>query len=172
MKDFFCKLWRNAAAPVTIITTSSSCQSQLAGMTISSLTSVSLGPPKLLVSFNCQSPSRTADILLKRGKVMVNLLSTNTSNVQLAKSFAGRSSSGHQLNPFKKYSKLFDYSNPQKIPMITNCFGNLLCTVEKEIAVQDHNIVVASVDQIWFNEKASPLLYRQHKFLGLKGSSL
>lgn len=170
MKEKFCQFWRNAAAPVTIITTASG--SELAGMTISSLTSVSLGPPKLLVSFNYQSPSRTAAIVMDRKKMMINLLSTNASNVMLAKSFAGRTSAGHTLNPFEKYPKLFDYANAEQLPMIAGCVGNLLCSIEGATAAQDHNIVLASVDRVWTNDAVSPLLYRRHQFLGLKNSAV
>lgn len=165
MKENFCRFWRNAAAPVTVIT--SSISSTLAGMTISSLTSLSVGPPKLMVSFNCQSPSRTASVLLQRKKLMVNMLSTRPDNVLLAKAFAGRTADGHKLNPFEKYPLLFTDKNEAKIPMITDCVGNLLCTVENSMSVQDHDIIVASVDRVWVNDKLSPLVYRRHQFLGL-----
>lgn len=163
MLDKFRELWRHAASPVTIITTS--VDKQLAGMTISSLTSVSLGPPKVLVSFNCQTPSRTASILQQRNKLVLNLLGASPAHVDLAKAFAGRKAEGHSMNPFDRYPELFEQRpETEGIPLVKGSTAQLLCDVHSVFPVQDHEIVVASVLDMWADEKISPLLYRNHNF--------
>lgn len=154
-------LWRHAASQVSIITTS--FDKRLSGMTISSLTSVSMGPPDLLVSFNCQIPSRTAELLRARNMFVLNLLSAQPSNVLLAKVFAGKAPEGHNTNPFQKYPHLFELlPETVGIPTIKNS-SRLLCQVTNIVSAQDHEIIVAKVNRIWGSELPS-LIYRNHKF--------
>lgn len=163
MLNKFRELWRHAASPVTIITTS--MDKKLAGMTISSLTSVSLGPPKVLVSFNCQVPSRTASILQERNKLVLNLLGATPAHVDLAKAFAGRKAEGHSMNPFDRYPEMFEHKpEAEGIPLVAGSSAQLLCDVHSVYPVQDHEIVVANVLEMWTNEKITPLLYRDHNF--------
>lgn len=165
MKDLYRKFWRQAASPVTVVTTSYA--SKLAGMTISSLASVSMGPPDLLVSFNCQIPSRTMDVLNQRSELVLNLMSTHPNNILLARAFAGRTSGGPHSNPFDMYSHMFtNEMDTGGIPVVKNATGHLLCEILNTQTAQDHSLVLASVKNIWFTDN-EPLVYQNHRFCGL-----
>jgi len=161
MQAQFRELWRHAASPVTVVT--SAFNRELAGMTISSLTSVSMGPPHLLVSFNCQTPSRTGDFIHRSQHVVLNQLAMSPSNVLLAKAFAGFGGQRH-TNPFEKYPDLFTPgSESEGIPRITAAAAQLLCRVRHVVPAQDHEIIIASVHKMWING-GTPLIYRDHQF--------
>jgi flavin reductase (DIM6/NTAB) family NADH-FMN oxidoreductase RutF len=83
---------RHVAHPVVVVTTSTSNSSAAPAFetsyaaTLSSLTTVTLGPPAV-VTFNLRRPSRTLDALLARGLVRAHVLRADADGAALAAAF-------------------------------------------------------------------------------------
>jgi flavin reductase (DIM6/NTAB) family NADH-FMN oxidoreductase RutF len=123
------------------------------GATISSMTSVTLGPPAI-ISFNLKTPSTTLDSILANKEFRIHLLTANRDGAEVANSFIKH-----------KHEEAFDHlrahgrsigtgAGYQEVPPPTlhgpGIRGYLLCTVLKDkcIEVGDHMVVIARVDGI------------------------
>lgn len=155
---------RHSAAAVSVVTTA--YKGELAGMTISSLASLSLRP-RQLVSLNMQVPSRTARLLhASGGQFAVNIMSQTPESISLARAFAGQQSLGHDFNPFEGFPDAWELL-PSGIPLLRCAMAHLECLVDQTIAVQDHEILVARVTEARCHDNRLPLLYHNHAFTGL-----
>lgn len=123
------------------------------GATISSMTSVTLGPPAI-ISFNLKTPSTTLDSILKNKEFRVHMLTANRDGAEVANSFIKH-----------KHEQAFDHlresgrligtgAGYQEVPPPTihgpGIRGYLLCTVleDKCIQVGDHMVVIARIDGV------------------------
>ena len=127
--------FRNAmglfATGVAVLTTAH--QGRYHGVTINSLTSVSLDPFLLLVCLN--RASVTGDAIRKRGEFMVSLLAE--AQLDVSQRFVGKSEdrfSGIELN-----------HSENGIPMPAGCVAYLYCTVRTIHDGGDHDIIIAKV---------------------------
>lgn len=87
-----------------IITTTLPGTTEPRGLTLSSITSLSLKPTPL-VSFNVQLPSRTSEVLHSRNLFAINVLPAAPESVDLAKAFSG--GYGREVNPFEMFEDRF-----------------------------------------------------------------
>lgn len=144
------------------------------GITLSSITSVSLNPD-ILISFNIQIPSRTSEVLHDRGMFAINMLDSSPQSVRLCKVFAGQL--GPDVNPFEVESQLFLWNDhgdedAMDIPTIIDTMAVLYCEKKRVIRVQDHEIWIAKVSDIKMNndsrsDKKSHLVYYRRDFHGI-----
>jgi flavin reductase (DIM6/NTAB) family NADH-FMN oxidoreductase RutF len=163
-----------ASSPM-IITTShrvegrNSGEREPRGITLSSITSLSLSPD-ILISFNIQVPSRTSEVLHDRGVFAINMLDSSPQSVQLCKVFAGQL--GRTVNPFDVESHLFLWNDhgdedAMDIPTIIDTMAVLYCEKKRVIRVQDHEIWIAKVSDIKMGQnsqldtKSSLVYYRR-----------
>lgn len=154
---------RHMVSTVTVITTRAG--KEFAGMTVSSLASVSIRPAPVL-SFNMQVPSRTAKILHDGGgKLAANILTPTRESILLARAFAGVG--GHDQNPFFQHPELFDFTRSDGIPILKNSASTIICDVDSWIGVQDHEIIVARVAEVLERQKRA-LAYHDHDFHDVK----
>jgi flavin reductase (DIM6/NTAB) family NADH-FMN oxidoreductase RutF len=128
--------FRNAigafATGVAVVTTEAG--GELHGMTINSLTSVSLQPTLLLICLT--RPSRTATAIDRRGAFVVNLLGANQ---------------GHVSNVFARPAE--DHFGDRTVyvlddagmPRIVGAMAHLACEVEQRHEAGDHTVLVARV---------------------------
>lgn len=152
------------------------------GVTISSLQSVTLGPPAI-ISFNLKLPSRTLSGLLHHKHFGVHLLLGNHLGQEVADAFvqqphhkAFRSLSqndrwiGLGLSPIEKVEDL-----KKRVPLIRGrgVFSFLRCEmlVDKSVQVEDHMIVIAKVASIGLNRvkvkaEATGLAYVHGEYRG------
>lgn len=162
------------ASSAMVITTTSISGDEPRGLTLSSITSLSLKPTPL-VSFNVQLPSRTSEVLHDRNIFAINVLPATELSVRLARVFSG--AYGHTTNPFTTFPKEFfvpssmplsntttkdkktiagltaspngvedvEYEHAKDIPVISTASAILYCKKYKIFNVQDHEIWVASV---------------------------
>lgn len=120
------------ATGVAVITTLDA-GGQPHGMTLNSLTSVSLDPPLLLVCFN--HGARTADAIIGSGRFAVSILAARHEHI--ARRFAGRGEehfAGLPLN-YGQHS----------VPVVPGALAHLECAVERHLAAGDHVIVIGAV---------------------------
>jgi len=129
---------------VTIVT---SCWEGVnAGMTVNSITSVSLEPPTLLVCL--RDESRTAETVLRSGRFAVNILRENQSEVS---ALFARPLADH-------FQDLQVSPGPHGLPLIPGSLGHLICEVSGKFHVSDHTIVLGQIGSCEVVD-GSPLVY-------------
>lgn len=120
------------------------------GMTISSLTSISLEPPILMISLT--EGSRTTDMVSQSGKFTVSILSSRQEAV--ARHFATRGGSRYET---------VEYDVAQYgLPMIKNCLVQAECKVHSSSAVGDHTVFFGDVDNLRFRDGAGLVFSSGH----------
>jgi 3-hydroxy-9,10-secoandrosta-1,3,5(10)-triene-9,17-dione monooxygenase reductase component len=120
------------ATGVAVVTTEAA--GELHGMTINSLTSVSLRPTLLLICLT--RPSRTASAVTARGAFIVNLLGANQGHV--SNTFA-RPAENH-FNDHTMYT-----IDEAGMPRIVGAMAHLVCEVEQLHEAGDHTIFIGRV---------------------------
>jgi len=136
------------ATGVAVITTEIDGMPQ--GMTVNSLTSLSVDPPLLLVCLT--NGTRTAAAVITRGAFVVNVLTRNQRH--LSDRFA-RPGTPH----FEQLPTVLSHGG---IPTLPGCAGHIECDVAAVHSGGDHLIVVGRV-RACRAAPASPLLfYRGH----------
>ncbi|WP_326566170.1 flavin reductase family protein [Amycolatopsis rhabdoformis] len=106
------------------------------GMTVNSLTSVSLEPPLLLVCLT--TGARTTDAVVEARRFAVNVLSTRQE--QLALRFARRGED--------HFEGLGVTQGLHEIPVVPDALVHLECTVVRVMTAGDHEVVLGEVGRI------------------------
>ncbi|HZN19459.1 MAG TPA: flavin reductase family protein [Micromonosporaceae bacterium] len=118
------------------------------GMTCSSVCSVTLKPPTLLVCLRCGSP--TLNAVLDRGLFAVNLLHERAQPV--AQLFA----SGQP----DRFDRVRWHAEPGAVPhLVDDAHAVADCRVSHTDLVGDHMVVFGEVQQVWQQPAPEPLLY-------------
>jgi flavin reductase (DIM6/NTAB) family NADH-FMN oxidoreductase RutF len=125
------------------------------GMTVNSLTSVSLSPPLLLVCLT--RGTRTADAVVARGAFVVNILGDGQD--ELSDRFA-RAREDH-------FEGLQPVINRHGLPEL-RALGHLHCRVDAVHPGGDHEIVVGEVVELRDDERL-PLIFYRGKYDTLTG---
>jgi flavin reductase (DIM6/NTAB) family NADH-FMN oxidoreductase RutF len=108
------------ATGVAVITTTG-LEGEQHGMTVNSLTSVSLAPHLLLVCFSLGS--RTAAAISENGKFGVNILSER--QLAISRRFATQGTD--------HFADVPTDDGPLDVPLISNAVAQVVCTVSHEI---------------------------------------
>jgi flavin reductase (DIM6/NTAB) family NADH-FMN oxidoreductase RutF len=143
------------ATGVAIVTTEA--DGRLHGMTINSLTSVSLNPTLLLVALT--RPSRTASAIDRRGAFVINVLGVNQAHV--SNTFA-RPSEDHFAD-----RSLFTIEDG--MPMIVGALAHLVCQTEQQHEAGDHTVVIGRVVRGAVAPR-DPLIFHRGAYDTLSGS--
>jgi len=130
--------------------------SEQTGITVSSLTSLSLNPPLILFCLDAKSSSKK--FFMKDDCFSINLLSEEQKNISAI--FASRDKKDwgavpHALLHFKKF----------RAPVLDHAITHMVCTVEKRIKGGDHLIITGRVHSVSHpNETGKPLLYYRRNY--------
>lgn len=134
------------------------------GLTVSSVTSLSIKPEPAL-SFNIQVPSQTSRALHDSMVFALNILPPSKSAVEICKAFAG--SLGKDVNPFEVEKSLLRYES-NGMPVVSIAMAVLMCEATNCFSVQDHEIWVARVTNVELYPSLARhegnLLYQNHRF--------
>ncbi len=148
---------RRVASSVFVIT----CRQGEAhlGMTASSVVSVSMDPPSLLVCINRAASIRDAvrDSLL----FCVNLLAEGQGEIGAA--FGG------QLSAAERFAVGEWIEGAEGLRHLAGAAASMLCRLEAEIDYGTHTICVGRVTRIELPTMRSPLLYHNGRFANLPG---
>lgn len=117
------------------------------GMTISSMTSISLDPAILLVSLT--HGSRTTDAVDNTGKFAVSILSARQEAI--ARRFATRGGS--------RFEGLDCDTGDNGLPMIKDALAQVECTVHSAHDIGDHRVVYGSVTNLRCREGTGLVFY-------------
>jgi flavin reductase (DIM6/NTAB) family NADH-FMN oxidoreductase RutF len=137
------------ATGVAIVTTS--VGGQISGMTVNSLTSISLGPPTVLVSLTVGA--RTTEAVLEAGCFAVSILSARQGH--LARRFA--------TPGVNHFTGLPVTHRLGEMPVIPGALAYLTCRVTHTHQVADHHVIVGHVDGVACRD-GEPLVYMGGRF--------
>jgi flavin reductase (DIM6/NTAB) family NADH-FMN oxidoreductase RutF len=105
------------------------------GMTVNSLTSVSLDPPLLLVCLT--TGARTTEAVVNAGRFAVNILGARQETIAMR--FARRGAD-HFEGLSLRYGQ-------HRVPVVPDALAHLECSVERDLQAGDHTVVIGHVQQ-------------------------
>lgn len=158
--DDFRHSMRRLAATVCIITAST--PDGPIGMTMTSVTSVSMDPPTLLICVNRNT--RLSSILEVGKDFCVNLLRSNQQ--EEASAFSGK------LSPEERFSVGRWTIEDTRPPRLEKSQANIFCTVESLSNVGTHFVLFGRVCDVLTYGEVEPLLYTDGRYVSLGAGSV
>ncbi|WP_027583365.1 flavin reductase family protein [Bradyrhizobium sp. Ai1a-2] len=156
----FRSVMRRLAGGVSIITAGRG--SDITGMTVTSLSSLSTAPPRLLVSINRQASSFP---LIDRYRVFgVNILGSDQHDV------AGRFSNG-RLKGGQRFEGVAWSAGSSGVPLLSHSLATIECQVEEIIERHSHGIVVGSLLSFELSPRLSGLVYWNGQYIEIDPDS-
>jgi flavin reductase (DIM6/NTAB) family NADH-FMN oxidoreductase RutF len=150
----FRSVMRRLAGGVSVVTAGR--DDDITGMTITSLTSLSASPPRVLISMNRQASSFA---LLERYRMFgVNILGSDQQ--ELAARFSNRELSGNQ-----RFEGTTWFAGSTGVPLLGNSLATMECQVEEIIERYSHGIVVGSLRSFDLSHRLSGLVYWNGQFI-------
>jgi flavin reductase (DIM6/NTAB) family NADH-FMN oxidoreductase RutF len=144
----FRSVMRRLAGGVSIITAGR--DDDITGMTVTSLTSLSADPPRLLVSLNRQASSFG---LIERNRVFgVNILGSDQQEL------AGRFSNG-RLKGKQRFEGAAWFAGSSGVPLLARSVAAVECQVEEIIERHSHAIIVGRLLSMDLTHRLSGLVY-------------
>jgi 3-hydroxy-9,10-secoandrosta-1,3,5(10)-triene-9,17-dione monooxygenase reductase component len=141
----FRRVMGSFATGVAVVTTE--VDGELHGMTVNSLTSVSLDP---LIALVCiVKGSRTGSAIRQRGRFAINLLSAEQE--QISRRFVSK-------DPNQRFIEEDSVDNEWSIPLLEGRLAHLVCEVHHVQEVGDHDVVYGRVLNCAASE-GKPLLF-------------
>ena len=147
--DAFRLAMRELATAVCIVT--AGCGHKRCGLTASSVTSLSLSPPSLLVSI--QKKSRTLTRILEGGVFAVNILAATQRDI-------GADFAGYGLREgLGRFADPAWIDGRSGVPVLTTSLGAVECRVVHTVAWHTHVVVFGLVSHVHGQERRDPLIY-------------
>ena len=159
LQQDFKSAMRRLAATVCIIATND--EDGWHGMTATSVTSVSMDPPSILV---CVNTTTSLHKVLHSGKrFCVNLLRASQ------ESYAGTFSSS-KIRGADRFADHAWKSNEEQggLPYLADAQANLFCDIDHMVPYGTHTIFIGRVNEIRIGELVSPLLYADGQYLATR----
>jgi flavin reductase (DIM6/NTAB) family NADH-FMN oxidoreductase RutF len=140
---------RRFPATVTIVTANDGSRDH--GMTVSSVTSVSMSPPSLMVCLN----NRTLlhEMLLSQANFSVNVLSHE--HMSLSDAFSGR------IDPQERFAIGGWERDPGGMMVLPSAHANVVCRRMAAVPYGTHTIFVGQVTRARVDDSTRPLLYAE-----------
>ena len=151
-QDDFRKAMRNYIYSVSILS-NKNIDGELNAITVSSVTSISMEPPSLLVCIN--KSSRIHNTLIKNSDFCINLLNKN------------QQENSNICSTDSLYDQRFDHDkwNTQTIPFLEEAQANIFCSIEDLVPYHTHTIVIGKVLNAISNDKINTLSYINGKYV-------
>ena len=148
----FRKAMRNYIYSVSILS-NKNIDGELNAITVSSVTSISMEPPSLLVCIN--KSSRIHNTLIKNSDFCINLLNKNQQEIS------------NICSTDSLYDQRFDHDkwNTQTIPFLEEAQANIFCSIEDLVPYHTHTIVIGRVLNAISNDKINTLSYVNGKYV-------
>jgi flavin reductase len=143
---------RRVASTVAIV--SAQRDNERHGTTATSVTSISMDPPSVLVCFN--QASRLHEFLHSQDRFCINVL--HTANLDIARVFSSNATAMERF-------AIGDWrTDGEGMPYLADAQANLFCQKEQEIIYGSHTIFIGRVLRALTREDVSPLLYRDGRY--------
>ena len=146
IKDNFRLAMRRYIYSVSIMSNKDNADNPNA-ITVSSVTSISMNPPSLLICIN--KSSRIHDTIELGSKFCINLLNSNQQNLS------------NICSDEEMYDQRFKDKNwnLDDIPFLQNAQANIFCKVDKLTSYHTHTIVIGLVEEANYADEISTLTY-------------
>lgn len=152
IQEAFRTAMRRVAATVAIV--SAQHEGERHGTTATSVTSISMDPPSVLVCFN--QASRLHDFLHNQDRFCVNVL--HTANLNVGRIFSSNA-------PAEERFAAGDWrTDADGLPYLADAQANLFCRKEQELGYGSHTIFIGRVLRALSRAEISPLLYRDGRY--------
>lgn len=133
---------------------------EMHGMTVNSLTSVSLQPPLLLVCL--LTVARTTQVVVSTGRFNVSVLTCDGEDI--CRAFAEQGTDHYRTIRYEL--------DPEGLPVVSGSLVDMRCEVEATHSHGDHLVIVGGVSFIRdAPPEATPLVYFDRRFHRLSGAS-
>ena len=128
-------------------------------MTVTSVSSLSLDPPSLIVSVTRESS--TWPLLRCYGHFAVNIL--NADQLEIAEQFSGKNG----LKGAARFAGAQWTAPPPGAPLLVGALAAIDCEVEDIVERHSHAIVIGRVREVKLSERSSALAYWQGKYVAV-----
>lgn len=156
----FLDAMRRVASTVSIVTVAGPADLWL-GMTATSVTSVSMEPPSLLVCLNRKGG--THDVIRQVGSFCVNVLSED--QAEQCTQFA---TPGPKTESFMSG----DWDLRLDMPRLSGCQATIVCRVARHMVHGTHGIFIGDVEDVVIgDQRTSPLIYLNRAILPIHTST-
>jgi flavin reductase (DIM6/NTAB) family NADH-FMN oxidoreductase RutF len=142
---------RHLAGGVSVITVGRG--SDVTGMTVTSVSSLSVDPPTLIVSINRQSSSWP--LLKRNGFFGVNILTAD--QLDIAERFAGKGG----LKGAARFAGAQWFTRASGVPLLAGALAAIDCEVEGIVERHSHAIVIGRVLDMQLSPRTAALAYWQ-----------
>ena len=131
----------------------------ISGMTVTSVSSLSVDPPALIVSINRESSSWP---LVKRyGFFGVNILTSD--QIDVAERFTGRGG----LKGADRFAGAHWRTRASGVPLLADALAAIDCEVEDIVERHSHAIVIGRVLDVAVSERTAALAYWQGRYVAI-----
>ena len=151
-KEQLRQVWSRFATGVTVITTLDS-NNQVHGMTANALCSISLDPPRALLSVGQQRA--THSLIQNKGTFGVNIL---TADQEVVASYYAR-----EKKDSPPPNGVDFWFTRQGTAILKGCLGYIDCRVVEEYLIADHTLFIAEIDESDSSD-GNPLIFYQGKY--------
>ena len=155
--DDFRGAMRHLVGAVSVITAGRG--NDITGMTVTSVSSLSLDPPTLIVSIN--RTSSTWPVLKRYGAFGVNVLTSD--QLDIAERFSGKNG----LKGRERFAGAEWISRRSGAPLLVEASAAIDCEVEDVIERHSHAIVIGRVRDLILSKHESALAYWHGKYIAV-----
>jgi flavin reductase (DIM6/NTAB) family NADH-FMN oxidoreductase RutF len=148
---------RRLTGGVSVITVGKG--SDVSGMTVTSVSSLSVEPATVIVSINRQSSSWS--LLQQHGAFGVNIL--NSEQIDIAERFAGRDGAKGAA----RYDGAQWVTRVTGVPLLVGALAAMDCEVEEIVERHSHGIVIGRVRDVLTSECSGALAYWQGEYVAI-----
>jgi flavin reductase (DIM6/NTAB) family NADH-FMN oxidoreductase RutF len=148
---------RALAGGVSVITVGRG--SDISGMTVTSVSSLSVEPPTLIVSINRQSSSWS--LLQRYGAFGVNILTAE--QLDIAERFSGKDG----LKGAARFNGVQWATRATGVPLLVGGLASIDCEVEEVIERHSHAIVIGRVRDVLTSAPTSALTYWDGQYVAI-----
>jgi flavin reductase (DIM6/NTAB) family NADH-FMN oxidoreductase RutF len=155
--DHFRAAMRHLVGAVSVITVGRG--SDITGMTVTSVSSLSIDPPTLIVAIN--RASSTWPVLKRYGVFGLSVLTSD--QIEIAERFSGK----HGLKGRERFAGGEWIARGPSAPLLVGAAAAIDCEVEDVIERHSHAIVVGRVRDLISSKYASALAYWHGKYVAI-----
>lgn len=131
----------------------------ITGMTVTSVTSLSVDPPTLIVSINREASS--FPLIARLGAFGVNIL--NADQIDIAERFSGKGG----LKGAERFSGATWTTGVSGVPLLAGALAALDCEVEEILERHSHGIVIGRVREIRNSGRHAALAYWHGQYVAV-----
>jgi flavin reductase (DIM6/NTAB) family NADH-FMN oxidoreductase RutF len=149
----FRKAMRRLTSAVSVISTAHAGVRY--GITVTSVTSVSMAPPSLLICVNQRASIHTP--LIRAGQFCVNILQAH--QIEIADAFSGGAPAGTDRFLCGEWA-----SDDEELPYLIPAQASVFCDMDAISSYGTHSIIVGKVRQVAVRGQVAPLLYQDGQY--------